>query len=249
MFLSARLLAPFVSVFASLLFAATPLLAQSSLGVAGFVAELGVDDGNGAGLAQLDTAITPAHGLQLDLSLTDYAEGAVGEVAAHLYMTPVDGQKYGLFSFLGDVDGRSRTYGALGLEGQFKLRSDTALDISGGIALADPGGWDFVFVDAGLNHAIGHGFRLEYGLTLTEIDESALSTIGAQARFGLRYAPSAANWGAFAEARYDDFDGDRETTFRFGITFNLGRGTGFAPKNRMFRTADPLGPLFRRGLL
>lgn len=223
--------------------------AQSSLGVAGFTADVGFDDGRSDGLVQLDTAITEVHGLQLDLGLTDYEDGAVGQIAGHLYMTPVEGQKYGLFGLLGDADERSTTYGAVGLEGLFSITTNTILEVSGGIGLADPDSWDFIYLDTGLSHELGTGLRLDYGLTLTEIDEAALSTVGAEARLGLRYTPIDSRWGAFAEARRDEFDGDADTTFRFGLTFSLGRGSGFAPKDRMFRTADPLGAMFRRGLL
>ncbi|MDJ0994136.1 MAG: hypothetical protein QNI90_11205 [Dinoroseobacter sp.] len=249
MFYFMRTVAPSLLLSAALALSPTLLAAQSSLGVAGFTAEVGVDDGRADAQALLDTAVTEFHGVQLDLSLTDYKDGAVGQIAGHLYMTPVDGQKYGLFGFLGDADERSRTYGAIGLEGMFSVMPNSVLEVSGGLGLADPDSWDFIYLDAGLSHMLGSGFRLDYGLTLTEIDEVSVSTVGSEARLGLRYSPTAANWGAFAEARYDEFDGDADTTFRFGITFNLGRGTGFAPKERMFRTADPLGPLFRRGLL
>ncbi|WP_425090389.1 hypothetical protein [Tropicimonas sp. S265A] len=228
---------------------ATSVRAQPDLGVAGLVVDVGLDDDAGFGLAQLDTAVTPVHGLQLDLGLIDYNAGAVGQIAAHAYMMPTEGQKYGLFAVLGDADERSRTYGTIGIEGLFSIMPNTTLGLGGGIGLADPGSWDFIYLDAGLSHAIGPGFRIDYGLTLTEIDEEAMDTIGTEARIGIRYAAPKAPWGAFAEARYDELDGDDDTTFRAGLSFTFGRGGGFDPEDRMFRTADPLGPLFRRGQL
>lgn len=223
--------------------------AQSSLGVAGFVTDIGRHDSDLFALAQLDTAITEVHGLQLDLSYVDYELGGVGQLAAHFYMTPIDGQKYGVFFTLGDGDDRSRTYGSLGLEGIFSVMPNTVLSVGGGLGVADPDSWDFVYLDAGLSHGLGKDFRIDYGLTLTEIDEPGLSDVGSEARVSLRYDAPGAIWGAFAEARYDDINDDDDITLRAGITISLGRGNGFAPKDRMFRTAEPLGPLFRRGRL
>ena len=94
-----------VAIFACF---AVPVAAQSSLGISGAQVSLGVvEDESGHSRTEfgalVDVAITGVHGFQGDLRFDDTQAGGVGTLAAHLYMTPREGQKYGLFATLADV--------------------------------------------------------------------------------------------------------------------------------------------------
>jgi len=95
--------------------AATPVVAQSSLGIQGLDLQFGMiqDEGGSAQTdvkSRLDVAITEFHGFQGDVAFADTDQGLIGQLATHLYMAPRAGQKYGVFASLSDVDGRMMTW-------------------------------------------------------------------------------------------------------------------------------------------
>ena len=162
-----------VTIFACF---AMPALAQSSLGITGAELSFGaVQDESGAtrmdGRAVVDVAITDVHGFQGDLGFADTEAGGVGTVAAHLYMAPREGQKYGLFAQLSDVDGRSMTYGAIGAEGMLSITPETLVEGRAGIGAANDGGLDFMFASLGLAHSYSSALEISATLDLAEFDE------------------------------------------------------------------------------
>lgn len=236
--------------------AAAPALAQSSLGLTGVDLRLGLSDTSGSPAfaeASVDVAITGYHGLQSDFWVSDTASGTIAGVAGHLYMTPRPGQKYGLFAFVGDADGRSATYGGGGIEAMFDLGRSTTVEARAGLGLTHRTGFDFIFGSAALHHEITPDLTLTAGLALADFDEAAFSARTAEATFGVHWSPSNRPWGLFAEIGRDAFSGPSavpgETTLRAGFTmkFGGGRGTGGA-HDRPFSRPDPLRPLTRRGL-
>ena len=237
-----------VAAFAICLLA-TPIAAQSSLGVSGATFDIGAVDGDAFVATRIDTAITGHHGLQFDAVLSDHDAGLIGQMDGHLYMRPAKGQEYGLFAQVGDADGRSRSWGAAGIEGMFAAGANTAVELRGGLALSQPGGWDALFADAGVIHGLSDSLSLTARLTLTEIDELVLSTIARETRLGVEFHPRGTAWGAFADITADRADGSETTTLRLGLSLTLGDAGGTAPETRLFRAADPFGPLFRRGRL
>jgi hypothetical protein len=239
------------AVFASF---AVPAFAQSSLGVTGAAFSLGLieDEGGdfrGEASAVVDVAITEAHGFQGDLRFSDTATGGIGTTAAHLYMTPKPGQKYGLFAALSDVDGRSMLYGSVGAEGMFSLGSNAALEFRGGMGWADAGGLDYVFGGASVTHALSPSLELELSLDLADFDEAALNATAYDLGATMRFQPEGAPWGGYLSVTQSGLTGaDGATRIGLGLTMNLGTAGGTDPHTRPFRTPDPVAPLVRRGL-
>lgn len=233
---------------------ALPVVAGPGLGMTGAELRLTADDDGRleAGALVTDTAVTEYHGLQLDFALGDTGGGTKGTAALHAYMTPAEGQKYGLFASVTDFDGRSATYGALGAEGRFALSPETALELRGGLGVTHRTGFDFLFASADLSRDLTPSLTASAGLTLAEYDEAGFSAIGHEARLGLRYAPKGSRFGAFAELARDGLSGDSgapaETVLRVGVTLSLGRTQTGGIETRPFRPVDPLRNLVRRGL-
>jgi len=231
--------------------------AQSSLGVTGIEAGLGgfSQSGGGAsfqGAITLDVAVTEAHGLQGDLAWVETGRGAVGRIGAHAYMTPLAGRKYGLFGMVGDLNGRSLTYGALGIEGMFEVSDRAALGGYTGLGLGSADGLDLIFAGVEGTYVATGALRLDGGLQVTEYDEAGFRAIGTEARLALRYAPGGQPFVATAGVVHDMLTGrdgaPGETRAEVTLSWRFGTINGRAPTSRPFRTADPFLPLIRRGL-
>ena len=234
-----------------------PAFAQSSLGVTGAVFSLGMvedeaGDARGEASAIVDVAITDVHGFQGDLRFADTATGMIGTLGTHLYMAPKDGQKYGLFAALSDVDGRSMLYGSFGAEGMFSLGETTIVEIRGGLGWADVNGLDYVFGGLSMAQTLSPAVEIELSLDLADFDETGFSATAYDAAAKASYSPEGAPWGAYASVTYSGLDGatgaGAETRLGLGLTLSLGTAGGTNPRTRPFRTSDPVAPLVRRGL-
>lgn len=235
-----------------------PALAQSSLGITGASFSLGVtEDESGefqleGAAAVVDVAITSVHGFQGDLSFADTVSGGIGTVGAHLYMSPVNGQKYGLFGTLSDVDGRSMLWGTVGAEGMLSLGANTVAEVRGGFGYADENGLDFIFAGAGVAHAVTPSLTLEGAFDLADFDEAAFRATSYDVSVKAEYSPEGSPWGAYASVTYSGLagrdDADGEMRLGVGISLSLGSIGGADTDTRLFRTPDPVAPLLRRGL-
>ena len=243
-----------VAIFACI---AMPVMAQSSLGISGVQLSTGVVEDEGGttrveGRAVVDVAITDVHRFQSDLSFADTEAGGVGTIGAHIYMAPRQGQKYGLFAQLSDVDGRSLTYGSIGAEGMIALNTSTSLEASAGIGAATGGGLDYFFGSVGLVHAYSSAFEVSASLDLAEFDETSLRAISYDAGFKAAYSPEGAPWGIYASVNHSGLtgrDGEAgQTRIGLGLTLSLGNSGGTDPNTRPFRSVDPVAPLLRRNL-
>ncbi len=233
-----------------------PAYAQSSLGITGAAFSLGVVEDEGGDLrgdasAVVDVAITDVHGFQGDLRFGDTMTGTIGTLSTHLYMTPKEGQKYGLFAALSDVDGRSFLYGSLGVEGMLSLGENTVLEGRGGLGWADQG-LDYIFGGVSVAQTLSPSFELELSMDLADFDEAGFSATSYDAGLTARYSPEGMPWGAYASVTHSGLMGDDsaggETRLGLGLTMTLGTVGGTDPHTRPFRTADPVAPLVRRGL-
>lgn len=234
-----------------------PAFAQSSLGITGAAFSLGTteDEGGDArveGAASVDVAITQVHGFQGDLRFADTAGGGIGSLAAHVYMAPGSGRKYGLFAALNDVDGRSLMWGAFGAEAMLPVSDDTMIELRAGIGAADSGGLDFVFAGASIAHALSPAVEIDVSLDLADFDEAAFRATSYDAAITLRYSPEGAPWGAYARLSQGGLEGrdgaGAETRIGLGLTLDLGTAGGTDPRTRHFGATDPVAPLVRRGL-
>ncbi|MEO0467902.1 MAG: hypothetical protein AAF216_15290, partial [Pseudomonadota bacterium] len=231
-----------------------PAFASETLGITGASLEIEkVQDENGdlrnAGRAIVDVAITRFHGFQGDLAYSGTGTGDVGTVAAHLYMTPQHGQKYGLFASLSDVDGRAMLYGSLGAEGMLSLGEDTVIEARAGMGWADSNGLDYVFAGASLAHQLTPSLELEVAVDFAEFDEVALTASAYDAGLKATYRPEGAPWSVYASATQSGLtDHGSETRLGLGISLSLGTLGGTDPHTRPFRTPDPVAALVRRGL-
>lgn len=231
-----------------------PAFAQSSLGITGVELSLGAvedeaGDYRGDARAVVDVAITQVHGFQGDLSYSDTGTGGIGTVAAHLYMTPTPGQKYGLFAALSDVDGRSMIYGSLGAEGMLSLGARTSIEGRAGMGWADADGLDYIFAGAALAHQLTPAITLEGSLDVADFDEAAFSATAYDLGLKATYSPEGSPWGAYVSVTQSGLSGhDDATRIGLGLTITLGTAGGTDPHTRLFRTPDPVGSLVRRGL-
>ena len=236
---------------------AAPVAAQSSLGIKGAQFSVGVsEDEAGAsqveGAAVVDVAITDAHGFQGDLSFADTVAGGIGGVAAHLYMAPREGQKYGLFAQLNDIDGRALTWVSVGAEGMLSLNDTTTVQAQAGIGAATDNGLDYIFGGASVTHALTQSFEIEAAIDVADFDEPALRATSYEAGITARYSPEGAPWGLYASVSHAGLSGrDGEagaTRIGFGLSLTLGNTGGTNPRTRPFRSVDPVAPLLRRDL-
>lgn len=231
-----------------------PAFADTPLGISGVELSLGVvedeaGDYRGEARGALTVAITGAHGFQGDVAFFDTGTGAIGTVAAHLYMTPRPAQKYGLFAALSDVDGRSMLYGSLGAEGILSLGQATSVEGRVGMGWADSQGLDFVFAGASLAHQLTPVFQLELALDLADFDEAGLSATAYDANIKATYSPEGTPWGGFVSLTQSGVTGHGDATrLGLGLTLSLGAMGGTDPHTRPFRTPDPVASLVRRGL-
>ena len=234
-----------------------PVYAQSSLGITGASFSLGATqdeagDLRWGGLGAVDVAVTEHHGFQGDVALTDTASGVVGTLAAHLYMTPKEGQKYGLFAALSDVDGRAMMYGSVGAEGMLSLGLDTSAEARAGVGWADVDGLDYIFAGVSVAHELSPAFEIEASFDAAEFDEAAFSATSYDLGLRAHYSPEGAPWGAYASVTHSGLTGTDgaagETRLGLGLTWTLGATGGADPHSRTFRSVDPVAPLLRRGL-
>ncbi len=248
-------------MFRSLVFAvavlssSNPAVSQSSLGLTGAELRFGYSDLEGAsGFTDVavDVAITEFHGLQGDIVLSDTISGTIRSLALHAYLTPTAGQKYGLFTYIGDVDGRSATYGGGGVEGLFALSPRTAIDGRAGLGLTHRSGFDFIFAEFGASHDFTPEFGATIGLQIAEFDEAAFSAMAYQGRVGISYRPDGQPFGVFADLTHDRLSGrdarPSQTSLRAGLSISLGNTRRGGPETRNFSTVEPLGALIRRDL-
>lgn len=243
---------------AALVLCTLPAAAQSSLGVTASEFTLGTGAGPGlaGGHAQVraDTAITEFHGLQLDFAAERLDAGGLGHVAAHLYMTPHQGQKYGLFAAVSDLDGASFTAGLIGLEGRFALGRRAAFELNAGLGLAHritaPERMDFLFVGGAVDYAASD--RLSLGATagLAEFEELNLQAVGYALGLEARWSPRPSPWSVGAGIAVTGLIGrdsaPAETVARIGLSYRFGspgpdRARGFLHR------ADPYAPMALRG--
>lgn len=234
-----------------------PAFAQSSLGITGAAFSLGAVEDEGGDLrgdasAIVDVAITDVHGFQGDLRFSDALSGTIGTVATHLYMAPVEGQKYGLFAVLSDVDGRSMLYGSFGAEGMLSLGDSTVLEARGGLGWADVDGLDYIFGGLSVAQSLSPAVEIELSMDVADFDEAGFSATSYDAGLTARYSPEGSPWGAYASVTHSGLSGGNsasgETRIGLGLTLTLGTAGGTDPHTRPFRTPDPVAPLIRRGL-
>ncbi len=234
-----------------------PAYAQSSLGITGAAFSMGMveDEGGekrGDASGSVSVAITDYHGFQGDLQFSETVSGTIGTIAAHLYMTPQEGQKYGLFAALSDVDGRSMLYGSFGAEGMLSLGERTSVEARGGLGWADVDGLDYIFGGLSVAQSLSPAVELEVSMDVADFDEAGFSATSYDAGLTARYSPVGSPWGAYASVNYSGLTGDDsasgETRLGLGLTLTLGTAGGIDPHTRPFRTPDPVAPLVRRGL-
>ena len=230
-----------------------PAFAQSSLGITGAELTFGmVEDETGEyrgqGRAALDVAITGFHGFQGDLAYSDTATGGIGTLAAHVYMTPRDGQKYGLFVALSDVDDRALMYASIGAEGMLAIGDDTTIEARAGVGWGDDR-LDYIFAGGAIAHQLTPALELELSADVADFDEVGLSTTAYDVALRATYSPKGAPWGVYASIGQSGLTGgDSATRIGLGVRITLGTTGGTDPKTRLFRTPDPVAPLVRRGL-
>lgn len=233
---------------AALGLAAPAAEAQSSLGITGLELSFGHLSGDSGGTrvdARLDVALTDAHGLQLDLGLSDTGGRTMGMAAAHIYMTPRPGQKYGLFATLTDQDRASFTFATLGAEGRIALSDSLTVEGHGGLGYALGGDLDVIFMGAAARWQATDRIALRGSLDLIEYDEAALSALGYTATLAVEVRISdridlIAGLDATGRTGRDARDGDPAAFL--GLTVRFGGAAD--PVRDMFRTPDPLRPLW-----
>lgn len=204
------------------------------------------------GRATVDVAVTEVHGLQGDLSFQDTAQGTIGRLTAHAYMDPVEGQKYGLFASMSDLDGRSLSWFDLGAEGQLNISDSAVIGVRAGLGRADDDSLDYIFGGVSLAYALSPSFEVELALDAVDFDESDFRATSVESALTAKYAPAGQPWGLYASATYSDLTGrdgaDAELRIGAGLSISFGTSGGSSANTRHFRDHDTVAPLVRRGL-
>ncbi len=236
---------------------AGPMSAQSSLGIIGSELAFGFQQDEG-GTAQtvtafkVDVAVTEVHGFQGDIAFEDTDHGLIGGVGAHLYMTPREGQRYGLFAALSDVDGRSMTWGSIGAEGMLSLSETSVIEGRVGMGLSDVDGLDYVFASGSIAYAATEEIEIEAVADIAEFEEASFQAISYDVGLTAQYNRQGAPWGLYANVTQSGLSGSdgspAETRLGLGLTLRFGATGGVVPKTRPFRDIDPVAPLARRNL-
>ncbi len=242
---------------ALVILAATPAMAGSDLGIGGGTLSLGaLEDESGEPRfrirASVGVAVTHAHGLQGDLAFEDTGHGTIGRLTGHAYMDPVDGQKYGVFLALSDLDGRSLSWGEFGVEGQYSLSDTVLIEGRTGLGRTDKDSLDYIFGGLSLAYPYSPDVMLEASLDIADFDETGFRATAIDTTLRASYGPEGRAWGVYAELVHSDLTGrdgaDGEVRLGLGLTMRLGNAGGVATGGRAFRDHDPVAPLIRRGL-
>ncbi|MFN0114994.1 MAG: hypothetical protein ACKVPY_09990 [Paracoccaceae bacterium] len=245
------------AAFAALSLSPLPALAQSSLGLS--FAEAAIEAGSAStsrGAARLTGAwaITPSHGVQLGLSLTDYPSGYVGQVSGQVYMSPAPEWKYGFSASLADASNREATIATAGVAAIWAPTERTAIQGTALLGYARPRDIDFVTFGLSAETAISARSAVFADLTVTAVDEAVLSATATTGRIGLRHAfgdfgPEASL--ALASDRLTGRDAaPRDTRVEFALTWRFGgdRAGRVSARDRAFAEVKPFDPFLRRGL-
>lgn len=201
-----------------------------------------------------DFRITGSHGLQLDLGLDDGPSGLVGQIDAHLYMSPQEDRKYGLFLSLADVDGREATVAMAGIAGMVELATGTVVSGHAALGYARPRDIDFIAVSGRLSHALSGNAAIFAEVGLAEFDEEALRADTRQYRVGLAWEPQGQPYVASLALARDEIRGrdarPAEMRAEFALTFRFGASGGARRPvlDRAFSAPQPLAPLIGAGL-
>ena len=226
--------------------------ADSGLGIIGGDLLLGYSNQTGEGgyvAGTLDVAITQFHGAQFDLQYEERSTGAIGRIGTVLYMTPRQGQKYGLSLMVADRNNASATYGQLGAAGMFQIGEDVNLEVRASVGLSSKNDLDWIGIGAGVHWQATTATRLYAHYDLTEFDEASFRARANEVTFGVQTRLNNSPVSLFAEASRDWLSGRNaagaDTTIRAGLSISLGRRGNNQPS---FRVADPTRQLLRRGL-
>ena len=231
---------------------ATPALAQNDLGIIGGELRLGFSDqtleGGFVG-GTVDVAITDHHGLQLDLQYEERSTGGVGRFGTVLYMTPREGQKYGLTLMLADKNDASATYGQVGAAGMFAVSEDINVEVRAAAGISADNDMDWITLGGGLHWQAGDATRLYAQYDIAEFDEQNFGAVAHEVTLGVQHRIGNTPAALFAEASRDWLNGrnsaDADTTIRAGVSISLGRTGNNQPS---FRVSDPMRQILRRGL-
>ena len=239
-------------ISAILSLAALPALADSGLGIIGADLRLGTSNQNVEGgfvEGTLDVAITPYHGAQFDLQYEERSNGGIGRLGTVLYMTPREGQKYGLTLMLADKNDASSTYGMIGAAAMFRVAPDWNIELRAGGGLSADNDLDWISSGAGLHWQAFENTRFYSHYDVTEFDEQNFGAMAHEVTFGVQTRLSDSPVSLYAEASHDWLNGrnaaDGETTFRAGVSIALGRTGNDQPS---FRVSDPMRQILRRGV-
>ncbi len=227
-------------------------LTGSGLGIIGADLRLGFSnqalEGGYVG-GTLDVAITDYHGAQFDLQYEERETGGIGRLGTTLYMTPRDGQKYGLSLMLADKNDTSSTYGQVGAAGMFTVAENLDVEVRAGAGLSADNDLDWITLGAGLHWQASAGTRIYGHYDIAEFDEETFSALAHEVTFGIRTEIANTPAAVFAEASRDWLTGrnaaDADTTIRAGVSISLGRSGNNQPS---FRVSDPMRQILRRGL-
>lgn len=247
---------PLLTAAALALLTALPATAQtltdSGLGIIGADLRFGFSNNDiegGSISTTVDVAITQYHGLQFDLQYEERSNGGIGRFGTVLYMTPREGQKYGLSLMVADKNNNSSTYGQIGAVGMFALSDDVNAEVRAGIGLATDNDLDWVTAGAGLHWQATENTRFYGNYDITDFDERTFSAMAHEVSFGVETGLGNTPAALFAEVSRDWLSGnnaaDGDTIIRAGVSFALGHSGNNQPS---FRVSDPMRQLLRRGL-
>lgn len=237
-----------LSAAASLSLAPNLAVAQSSLGITGAQFSYGAtDDGDVVAQAMVDVAITQFHGIQFNVGHAGQANGAIAYIDSFVYMTPRNGQKYGLNLQFADVDNEAISYAQLGAIGMLDVTDTLTAEVRGAMGMVMDNDLDWLTAGAGLYWQATDFTQLYGSYNIAEYDELTFSAMTHDVTLGARYTHNNTPFGAYAEVSQDWMSGAdsevSETTIGLGITMTLGAAGNYQPA---FSTFDPTRQILRR---
>lgn len=224
--------------------------ADSGIGFQGTEATLGYISYGDTSVATadglLDYAITRNHGLQLDLGTTSFEDHWQGTVSSHLYMSPTDSAKYGLFAAYTDINDDDAHIAMTGIEGLWRLSDGTGLDMRAGLGLLNPDNRDFIFASGHISQTVGPNTDLIAGLAAYDMEETGFAsrdiTVNVGAIRHFETAPIDLNVDLYHSFVDDTGNHDDETGLHLAMTWRPGTNA-FDMRRTAWTSFEPVRPL------
>lgn len=188
-------------------------------------------------------AITPYHHIQGDLGVVKYDWSWWGVMGLHLYMTPADRVKYGVFASVSDANDMSRFELTAGVELGWAPTARSYVQVRAGMGWITPGGDDYLFASVDGVYGIRENLRLTAHLGFVNFEETGARanqfTLGAGLEYDIGRTPLTAYAGVERTFSVGASNLQNETRLVAGVRMRIGRPTGTGIQSRPWTPIRP----------